>query len=123
MHELGIVFHIIESVEEVAAQNNIHRISGVTLQLGEVSGILHDYLSDCWRWACDKNDLMRGAELAIEEIPAITYCEACGRQYPTVEHGRTCPNCGSGDTYLIQGDETMIKEIAVPDEDECAKIS
>ena len=83
MHELGIVFHIIESVEEVAAQNNIHRVSGVTLQLGEVSGILHDYLSDCWRWACDKNDLMRGAELAIEEIPAITYCEACGRQYPT----------------------------------------
>lgn len=123
MHELGIVFHIIESVEEVAAQNNIHRVSGVTLQLGEVSGIMHDYLSDCWRWACDKNDLMRGAELTIEEIPAITYCEGCGRQYPTVEHGRTCPHCGSGSTYLIQGDETMIKEIAVPDEDECAKIS
>ena len=66
MHELGIVFHIIRSVEDVARQNNIHRVSSVTLELGEVSGILPDYLADCWRWACDKKDLMRGAELVVE---------------------------------------------------------
>ena len=96
----------------------------MTLQLGEVSGILHDYLSDCWRWACDKNDLMRGAELTIEEIPRHHVLR--GVRSPISNCGasrRPCPHCGSGDTYLIQGDETMIKEIAVPDEDECAKIS
>lgn len=116
MHELGIVFHIIRSVEEVARENSIHRVSSVTLELGEVSGILPDYLVDCWRWACDKNDLMRGAELRVEQIPAVTQCEACGRTYGTVEHGRTCPHCGSDQTYLLQGDEALIKEIAVSDE-------
>lgn len=116
MHELGIVFHIIRSVEDVAAQNNLRRVSSVTLQVGEVSGIIPSYLTDCWRWACDKNDLMRGCELEVEEIPAVTHCEGCGCDYPTVASGRTCPHCGSGDTYLVQGNETLIKEIATPDQ-------
>ena len=59
---------------------------------------------------------MRGCELVIEEIPARTYCEACGATYETVAHGRTCPVCGSERTYLVQGDEAVIKEIATPDE-------
>lgn len=116
MHELGIVFHIIRNVEEVAVQNNLRRVSSVTLELGEVSGIIPSYLTDCWNWACAKNDLMRGAELMIEQIPAITYCEACDSTYCTVEHGRICPSCGSERTYLLQGNETVIKEIATPDE-------
>ena len=115
MHELGIVFHIIRSVEDVARANSLRHVSSVTLQLGEVSGVLPDYLGDCWRWACDKKDLMRGCELVVETIPALTYCENCGAQYGTVEHGRVCPRCGSERTYLLQGNETMIKEIATPD--------
>ena len=39
------------------------------------------------------------------------HCEACGKTYGTVEHGRTCPYCGGGKTYLVQGDQVMIKEI------------
>ena len=117
MHELGIVFHIIRSVEEVAAQNNLRRVSSVTLELGEVSGIIPSYLTDCWNWACAKHDLMRGAELVIEEVPAVTFCEACEKTYGTVEHGRMCPYCGSEHTYLVQGDESVIKEIATPDEE------
>ena len=117
MHELGIVFHIIRSVEGVARENNLRRVSSVTLELGEVSGVIPSYLTDCWGWACAKSDLMRGAELVVEEVPAVTYCEACGSTYGTVEHGRICPHCGSERTYLIQGDETTIKEIATPDEE------
>ena len=69
MHELGIVFHIIRSVEGVARENNLRRVSSVTLELGEVSGVIPSYLTDCWDWACAKNDLMCGAELVVEEVP------------------------------------------------------
>lgn len=44
-------------------------------------------------------------------IPAITLCENCGQQYPTVPHGRTCPHCQSPHTHLLQGNEMMIKEV------------
>lgn len=31
----------------------------------------------------------------------------------TVAHGKTCPYCGGGNTFLIQGNEFNIKEIEV----------
>ena len=111
MHELGIVFHIIKSVESVAADNDLEKISAVVLELGEVSGVAPDYLTDCWKWAAAKEQLVRGSKLKIETLPAVTHCGGCGRNYPTVAHGKTCPHCQSGDTWLLAGNEVNIKEI------------
>ncbi len=111
MHELGIVFHIIKTVEQVSEENALEHINAVVLELGEVSGVVPDYLTDCWRWAADKNELLKGSELKIETLPAVTHCDGCGRDYPTVEHGRTCPHCGSGETWLLTGNEVSIKEL------------
>lgn len=113
MHELGIVFHIIDSVEEVARANQVDHVQAVVLELGEVSGVLPDYLSDCWRWACNKQDLMRHCELKIEPIEAVTHCDSCGKDYSTVEYGKICPYCKSDKTWLVKGTEVMIKEIEV----------
>lgn len=52
MHELGIVFHIINEIEDVGKENKLETVSSVTVEIGEVSGVLHDYLEDCWKWAC-----------------------------------------------------------------------
>lgn len=116
MHELGIVFHIIRGVEEVGRKNRVKRVSAVTLQLGEVSGVVEHYLQDCWRWAADRSELLKGAQLRVETIPAQTLCESCGEIYPTVAHGKTCPACGSAYTHLLQGSEMLIKEIEAPEE-------
>ena len=99
-------------------QNGVSQVNAVTLELGEVSGVLEDYLQDCWNWAASKSDMLRGAKLQVVVIPAKTLCENCGCVYPTVAHGRTCPACGSGKTHLIQGNETMIRDITVPEEEE-----
>ena len=111
MHELGIVFHIIRTVEDVSRQNDATRIRRVTLQLGEVSGVVKSYLQDCWKWAAAKSELLPGAVLTVETIPAVTVCEDCGQQYPTVQFGLTFPHCQSPSTYLLQGNEMLIKEI------------
>ena len=111
MHELGIVFHIIKSVEEIGAQNELTKVSSVTLEIGEVSGIVPEYLTDCWKWAAEKSELLAGSELKVEQIDAVTYCEACGKTYPTVQYAKICPHCGSDKTYLVTGNEVSIKEI------------
>ena len=111
MHELGIVFHIIKSVEQVAADNELEKVNAVVLELGEVSGVIPDYLTDCWKWAAAKSELVSGSELNIETRPAVTHCDGSGRDYPTVAHGRTCPHCQSGSTWLLTGNEVNIKEI------------
>ena len=115
MHELGVVFYVVKDVKKVAEENHVEKVSAVTLEIGEVSGILHDYLTDCWNWAKKKEPLMEEAELKIEQIEAVTFCEECQKEYPTVEHGKICPYCGSENTYLLRGNEFLIKEIEVAD--------
>ena len=115
MHELGIVFHVIDRLEELAEENGVSRISKVTLEIGEVSGVVHEYLTDCWAWAVNgsrvRSDVLRGSELVIEPLPAVTVCNSCGKTYPTVSHGRICPFCRSEDTVLVSGNEMSIKEM------------
>ncbi len=111
MHELGVVFHIIKELKEVASDNGLSKIESVTLALGEVSSVIPYYLKDCWEWASKKEELVDGADLRIVTIPAITHCEECGCDYSTTEHGKICPECGSGNTYLVQGNEFIIREI------------
>lgn len=115
MHELGVVFHIIDDLKAVASDNDVSSISKVTIELGEVSGVVEEYLTDCWKWACKKEELVKDCEMEVEIIPGITYCEDCGETYETVKYAKVCPNCGSKHTYLIQGNEFNIKQIEVPE--------
>lgn len=111
MHELNIVTYVVKAVEELAEANALTKVNSVTLEFGEVSGVIPEYLVDCWNWYAKKSQLLDGAELKSEIIPAITWCDNCKTSYPTVQHGKTCPNCGSGNTWLQQGTELNIKEI------------
>ncbi|MBO6214045.1 MAG: hydrogenase maturation nickel metallochaperone HypA [Lachnospiraceae bacterium] len=111
MHELGVVFHIIDDLTEVGKEQNLTKIQSVTLQLGKVSTVIPDYLTDCWQWAVNRTELLKGADLYIEPIEAVTFCEDCKQTYDTIEYGKVCPNCGSKNTYLVSGNEFMIKEI------------
>jgi hydrogenase nickel incorporation protein HypA/HybF len=113
MHELGIVFYIIRDVKKVAEQNQVEHVSAVVMDIGEVSTVVPEYLTDCWRWAADKEEMLRGCELKVNLLPAVSYCEDCQREYPTVQYGKTCPNCQSERTYLLKGNEIEIKEIEV----------
>ena len=49
-------------------------------------------------------------------VPAVTVCNACGKTYGTVEHGRICPYCHSEDTELLRGRELEIRSIEAVDE-------
>ena len=113
MHELGDVFYVVRDVKQVAEENAVEKVSSVTLQIGEVSGIIHEYLTDCWNWARKKETVMEEAELLIEQIDAVSFCEDCKQEYPTVEYAKVCPHCGSENTYLVRGNEFLIKEIEV----------
>ena len=111
MHELGIVFHMIDLLEEVGRENRLTSITRVTLRLGEVTGVIPGYLEDCWRWAAARTELLAEAELEVVPVPAVTVCNACGRTYPTLEHGKVCPHCTSADTELLQGLEMEVESV------------
>ena len=111
MHELGIVFYAIKEVENVCREQKLTTVSKVTLEVGEVSTIVPDYFRDCWKWAVERSEYMKGCVLDLIVLKAITYCEDCQQTYSTMEFGKTCPHCGSDHTYLITGSEINIKSI------------
>ena len=113
MHELGVVFHIMDSLESVAKENDVTQIQSVTIEIGEVSTVSPHYLTDCWEWAIKKKPMLTGCAMKVEILPAITWCDGCKQEYPTVQHGRICPYCGSEKTWLLKGNELNIKEIEV----------
>ena len=106
---------ILDSLDDLGLQYQIINVAKQKIpdlpDFGEVSGVVESYLQDCWKWAAAKSEILPGAALTVEQIPAITLCEDCGQQYPTVPHGRTCPHCQSPHTHLLQGNEMMIKEV------------
>jgi len=111
MHELGLVFYIIKDVEKIAQENKASKVSSVTIQIGEVSGVIDSYLLDCWKWAIQKTTYLQEAKLVIEPIKAISICEDCKEEYETVKYAKICPKCHSEHTHLVKGTEMMIKEI------------
>ena len=115
MHELSVVTHVAKTLDEVAIENNLKRIGSVTLQIGEVSGIMTDYFEDCWNYFKVKHPILKDSILKIEMIEAITFCEDCKQEYKTLEYGKICPYCKSEHTYLLQGNECNIKEIEAED--------
>lgn len=121
MHEMGIVLHLAKTLDETADEEHLARIGSVTLQVGEVSGILTDYFQECWDYFKVRHPVLKDSELILETIPAVTWCDNCKRTYETVKYGRECPYCHSGETWLLRGNECIIKEIEAeeaPDEAE-----
>ena len=111
MHELSIVTHVAKTLDEIAEENHLTRIGSVTLEIGQVSGIITDYFEDCWNYFSAKKELLSGSKLKLITLPAVTFCESCKQEYETVRFGKICPFCGSKETYLVRGNECIIKEI------------
>lgn len=113
MHELGVAFHIADSVVKIAEENQAEKIHKVTLELGEVSTVIPEYLIDVWNWHCKRVPILNDCVMEIETIKAITFCDSCKKTYETVPQGKICPHCGSEETWLQTGNEVNIKDIVI----------
>ena len=115
MHEMGIILNLAKTLDKTAEEYHIARIGSVTLQIGEVSGIVTDYFVDCWDYFKVRHPVLKESQLLLETIPAKTWCNSCRSVYETVKYGRECPYCHSSETWLLQGNECVIKQIEAED--------
>ena len=111
MHELGTVVYIIDTVEKICKEQNLSRVESITVEIGEVSAIIPEYIVDYFNWSKAKSKFLKDCEMIVENLPAVTYCQDCKQTYPTVEYGKECPYCHSGNTFLVTGNEYNIKQI------------
>ena len=92
MHELGTVFYVLDRVEELVKEHELEKVGSVTLEVGEVSGIIPMYLTDCWQWAIKKRiPALQEAELKIETLEAVSAAPPCRRRSSRSKRSRPSP--------------------------------
>ena len=79
MHELGILVHMAKTLKSLAEENQLTEIGGITLEVGEVSGIVPEYMTDCWAYYRKKEDIMKNYDTYLLEGNGcnIKEIEAC----------------------------------------------
>jgi hydrogenase nickel incorporation protein HypA/HybF len=110
MHELGIMFNVVRSVEGFARQNGVTNIAALVLQVGELSPVVPQYIEACYPAAVD-GTLLQDTELRIEIIPGNARCQTCGTVFNLLRNKEGCPECGGQEWEVLSGKEFMIKEI------------
>lgn len=110
MHEIGVLFEVVKTVESFAAENEVENISGLVLQIGELSSMIPKYMQELYPAAVE-GTILDGSVLEIETIPANARCRECDKIFGVVENKGLCPLCESRDWELLSGKEFFIKEI------------
>jgi hydrogenase nickel incorporation protein HypA/HybF len=108
MHEYSIVQSLLDKVEATAAANGATAVHGLTVRIGESSGVDATLLKTAWDTFREKTSCA-AAELTIERVAASWECPRCGSA-TTADGPLVCPRCAAP-LRLSQGDEIILARI------------
>ncbi len=112
MHELSIAHSILSIAENAAPVNSKAVVTGVRLQIGELSGIEIGSLE--FAFSVIKADtLLQNAELNIQIIKGEAVCTECNTVFPVSSYGICCPQCKSYSMKIMKGREMRVLNIFV----------
>ncbi len=109
MHELSLCNEMVHTLEDLMKKEKLSRIESVTVEIGEITGVLPRYMEECWGPASE-NTRLEGAKLNIVFIPAKALCKKCGEEY-LCSSNKKCPKCGGEEKEILNGFEFEITEI------------
>ena len=70
MHELGLTDALLRMVRDVAKKEELTHVETITLEIGELSGVVPHYMTDCWQAVIDGTEY-QDTKLVIETVPGI----------------------------------------------------
>lgn len=110
MHELGLCDALLRMVRGIAAKEELTQVQKLTLEIGELSGVVPTYMYDCWTAVIDGTEFQDTA-LAIESVPGVARCLDCEEEFRVDLRSLRCPFCQSDKLMPISGQDMTLKEI------------
>jgi len=110
VHEVSIMMSIMDTAMDVAKQNNAQKITKITVEIGEKSGVVKDALAFAFE-TVTKETIASQSELEIITIPFKGECLECGHVFLSDEF-LVCDKCGNFGK-ILSGKELRIKSIEV----------
>ena len=101
---------------DTAINNNATSVETLSIQVGEMTGLIPQYLERYYPKAVE-GTILNGSKLEIEYLPVKVECQKCNNTYhPDRSNEYTCPFCHSSESKLLQGREFLIKNIVINDD-------
>ena len=113
MHELSICGAIADIAADHANGRQVRRIE---LRIGHLRQVVPETLQWCWD-AHTRDGPFEGCALAVDHVPAVLGCAACGEETVLAGPVLRCGACHGTDARLMSGDEFLIVSIDVADND------
>jgi hydrogenase nickel incorporation protein HypA/HybF len=106
---------ITQSVVEICQENAGGRqVLAVTMEIGELSGIVPEAVEFCFA-ACSAETLLEGARLEIIRIPGVGQCLDCDMEFPRRSLFDPCPGCNGYRISQTSGEELRVRDLEVED--------
>ncbi|MFL5842288.1 MAG: hydrogenase maturation nickel metallochaperone HypA [Thermoleophilaceae bacterium] len=107
MHELSVA----EAILHVAARHSAgRRVYAVEVRVGHMRQVVPSALEFAFELVT-QGTVLEGAELRIEEVPAVGLCGDCGARAQLDGFPLACPECGGLDMELVEGEELLVESL------------
>lgn len=112
MHEIGTLYEAVKTVERVAKENDIEKVAYISLEIGELTGLLPVFFEKYYSVVTLDKPMFKNSELKIKVIPGEALCNNCHSLFNVMKNEGCCPKCSSRDKLILGGQDFIIKEIA-----------
>ena len=112
MHELSIALGSVKIAESEKERVGAHKIEGIELQIGTLSGVELDSLEFAWPLAV-KDSALEHSEKRIDVVEGEAQCLECEQKYELTHIFDACPNCKSYFKDILHGQELRVKALEV----------
>ena len=112
MHELPVTMSILSIVLEQATTTQASRISRINLTIGELSGIVIEYIETQFD-LISRDTIAAGAILSFHQPPAKLRCRNCDTVFSPDNKNWTCPNCSKENIEIVSGRECYVDSMEV----------
>ena len=92
MHEVSLMQDTLALAVQHARQAGATRIHGLSLRIGDLSGVVPDALEFAFDVVA-RGTMAEGASLTIERVRLRCYCAECEREFEPADYACECPGC------------------------------
>ena len=112
MHELSIMESALNLALEQARKSGAVRVHALRLRIGALSGVVPEALEFAFE-ALTPGTPAEGAELLVETVPALFWCQSCGREFAAEDLLAECPVCRRPSAELRAGREMELASMEI----------
>ena len=112
MHEMSLAEGVRTLIEREAERQRCAHVRVIELEVGQLASVDVAAL----RFALDvvlRGSIADGSTIQISEPPGRAWCMMCGQNVPLAQRGAPCPQCGSYQLAVTDGEQMKVTGLVV----------